>query len=220
MPTLASSSKHLWMLMLLHVSVLWIASCLLQLLLVAIVVHSATATTCSEVSFSWTNSLKIWWSLSWSRNSLPVMEPNSSLLCSQKPATGPSPYSLMIHLNIFQPSMPTSPKLSLLRLTKLLYALLIFPMHATHPTHLTLLGLITLGYGKTKYSELNGRKHSPPLICSLLLHECNFQFLLSFQNIWTFPHWQSIITIITLHYYFVLHSGDETWKHSFLCVYF
>jgi hypothetical protein len=36
---------------------------------------------------------------------------------------------------------------------------------------------------KVKDSELNGSKHSPNLICSYFLSECNFDLLLSFPNI-------------------------------------
>jgi hypothetical protein len=32
--------------------------------------------------------------------------------------------------------------------------------------------------------EQNGSKHSPNLICSLFLHECNFDLVVSFPNIW------------------------------------
>jgi hypothetical protein len=36
---------------------------------------------------------------------------------------------------------------------------------------------------KTKDFELNGRKHSPNLICSYFLHDYNFGLLLLFPNI-------------------------------------
>jgi len=45
---------------------------------------------------------------------------------------------------------------------------------------------------KSQDPELNGSNHSLDLVCSLLLHECNFDFLVTFPNIWTLPHFQRI----------------------------
>jgi hypothetical protein len=59
-----------------------------------------------------------WWSLSWPRNSPPLMDAKVWLLCSQQSATGDYPepdessphYFLTIHFNIILPCASRSPK--------------------------------------------------------------------------------------------------------------
>jgi hypothetical protein len=48
--------------------------------------------------------------------------------------------------------------------------------------------IIGRGGGKTKDSGLHVTKYSPYLVCSLLDVDCNFDLWLSFQKIWTLPH--------------------------------
>ena len=80
------------------------------------------------------------------------MEPESSLLHSQKPSTCPYPdpdqtspwaqsYFLNIHFNIILPSKPRSSKLLLLSgvHTKIVYTPLLSPIRATCPTHIFLI---------------------------------------------------------------------------------
>ena len=48
------------------------------------------------------------------------------------------------------------------------------------------------GGGMTKDPENNGSKHSAYLNSFLFLYGCNFGFLLSSSNVWSWPHFQKI----------------------------
>jgi hypothetical protein len=52
-------------------------------------------------------------------------------------------------------------------------------------------------YTKQQLFLLNGRNDHPNFICSQFLHECDFELVPSFPNIWTLSHfWRSLLAII------------------------
>jgi hypothetical protein len=54
------------------------------------------------------------------------------------------------------------------------------------------------GRERETVSELHGSKHSPNLICSQFIRECNFGLLSSFASIWTLLHQRIYLAIFVL----------------------
>jgi hypothetical protein len=66
--------------------------------------------------------------------------------------------------------------------------------------------------GKTKNSGPYGNKHLPNLICCLFLYVCNFELLMSFPNMLTCPHLQSIHYLLLCLDFILHYRGRWTTK--------
>jgi hypothetical protein len=91
--------------------------------------------------------------------------PLDSILNQLQPIHTPTSYFLKIHLNIILPSMPGSPKWSLLSsglLAKTLYTSLLSPYARYMPAHLILLDFITRKIVGEQYRSRNST------VCSIL----------------------------------------------------